>query len=152
MIRVSEIVNKARIAMNDSVMQQNIDAALAEIKAELAEEKKSNKLLHEAMITAEKRGYDKALAESRAKMPSEDIDVAEMHMNDSVFKQNVNDAIAERMPSEEEINKQAEQAMQRDTKDGRIGIIIDSTYYGVFCDALEWLRSRLTRKTEGGGE
>jgi arginine/lysine/ornithine decarboxylase len=59
------------------------------------------------------------------------------------------------MPSEEEINKQAEQAAQRDTKDGRIGIIIDSTYYGVFCDALEWLRSRLTnpessQKTEGG--
>jgi len=92
----------AEMHMNDSVMQQNIDAALAEIKAELAEEKKSNKLLHEAMITAEKRGYDKALAESRAKMPSEDIDVAEMHMNDSVFKQNVNDAIAEKMPSEEE--------------------------------------------------
>jgi len=46
--------------------------------------------------------------------------------------------------------------MQRDTKDGRIGIIIDSTYYGVFCDALEWLRSRLTSSekpnnlTEGG--
>ncbi len=93
----------AEMHMNDSVMQQNIDAALAEIKAELAEEKKSNKLLHEAMITAEKRGYDKALAESRAKMPSEDIDVAEMHMNDSVFKQNVNDAIAEKMPSEEEM-------------------------------------------------
>ena len=71
--------------------------------------------------------------------------------------QEVEKRIAERMPSEEEINKQAEQAMQRDTKDGRIGIIIDSTYYGVFCDALEWLRSRLTnpessQKTEGGGE
>ena len=38
----------------------------------------------------------------QSKMPSEDIDVAEMHMNDSVFKQNVNDAIAEKMPSEEE--------------------------------------------------
>ena len=61
----------AEMHMNDSVMRQNIDAALAEIQGELAEEKKSNKLLHEAMITAEKRGYDKALAESRAKMPSE---------------------------------------------------------------------------------
>jgi len=61
----------AEMHMNDSVMQQNIDAALAEIKAELAEEKKSNKLLHEAMITAEKRGHDKALAEFKAKMPSE---------------------------------------------------------------------------------
>ena len=66
-------------------------------------------------------------------------DEAEDYINQEVEKR-----IAERMPSEEEINKQAEQAMQRDTKDGRIGIIIDSTYYGVFCDALEWLRSRLT--------
>jgi len=70
---------------------------------------------------------------------------------DKLFNQEVEKRIAERMPSEEEINKQAEQAMQRDTKDGRIGIIIDSTYYGVFCDALEWLRSRLTQKKEGGG-
>jgi len=74
---------------------------------------------------------------------------------ESIINQEVEKRIAERMPSEEEINKQAEQAMQRDTKDGRIGIIIDSTYYGVFCDALEWLRSRLTnpessQKTEGG--
>ena len=75
---------------------------------------------------------------------------------DWVVNQEVEKRIAERMPSEEEINKQAEQAMQRDTKDGRIGIIIDSTYYGVFCDALEWLRSRLTSSekpnnlTEGG--
>jgi len=82
-------------------------------------------------------------------------DEAEDYINQEVEKR-----IAERMPSEEEINKQAEQAMQRDTKDGRIGIIIDSTYYGVFCDALEWLRSRLTcsekpnnsQKTEGGIE
>ena len=66
-------------------------------------------------------------------------DEAEDYINQEVEKR-----IAEKMPSEEEINKQAEQAMQRDTKDGRIGIIIDSTYYGVFCDALEWLRSRLT--------
>ena len=77
-------------------------------------------------------------------------DEAEDYINQEVEKR-----IAERMPSEEEINKQAEQAAQRDTKDGRIGIIIDSTYYGVFCDALEWLRSRLTnpessQKTEGG--
>ena len=79
---------------------------------------------------------------------------------ETLFNQEVEKRIAERMPSEEEINKQAEQAMQRDTKDGRIGIIIDSTYYGVFCDALEWLRSRLTcsekpnnsQKTEGGIE
>ena len=74
---------------------------------------------------------------------------------ETLFNQEVEKRIKERMPSEEEINKQAEQAMQRDTKDGRIGIIIDSTYYGVFCDALEWLRSRLTnpessQKTEGG--
>ena len=74
---------------------------------------------------------------------------------ESLINQEVEKRIAERMPSDEEINKQAEQAMQRDTKDGRIGIIIDSTYYGVFCDALEWLRSRLTnpessQKTEGG--
>ena len=62
----------AEMHMNDSVMQQNIDAALAEMQAELAEEKKSNKLLHEAMITAEKRGHDKALAEFKAKMPSEE--------------------------------------------------------------------------------
>ena len=82
-------------------------------------------------------------------------DEAEDYINQEVEKR-----IAERMPSEEEINKQAEQAAQRDTKDGRIGIIIDSTYYGVFCDALEWLRSRLTcsekpnnsQKTEGGIE
>ena len=79
-------------------------------------------------------------------------DEAEDYINQEVEKR-----IAERMPSEEEINKQAEQAMQRDTKDGRIGIIIDSTYYGVFCDALEWLRSRLTnpessQKTEGGAK
>ena len=78
-------------------------------------------------------------------------DEAEDYINQEVEKR-----IAERMPSEEEINKQAEQAAQRDTKDGRIGIIIDSTYYGVFCDALEWLRSRLTSSekpnnlTEGG--
>jgi len=63
---------------------------------------------------------------------------------DKLINQEDEKRIAERMPSEEEINKQAEQAMQRDTKDGRIGIIIDSTYYGVFCDALEWHRSRLT--------
>lgn len=30
-------------------------------------------------------------------------DYAEIHMNDSIFKQNVNNAIAERMPSEEEV-------------------------------------------------
>lgn len=71
------------------------------------------------------------------------IDWGESLVND-FCNQEVEKRIAERMPSEEEINKQAEQAMQRDTKDGRIGIIIDSTYYGVFCDALEWLRSRLT--------
>ena len=76
---------------------------------------------------------------------------------ESLINQEVEKRIAERMPSEEEINKQAEQAAQRDTKDGRIGIIIDSTYYGVFCDALEWLRSRLTnpessQKTEGGAK
>jgi hypothetical protein len=77
---------------------------------------------------------------------------------ESLINQEVEKRISERMPSDEEINKQAEQAMQRDTKDGRIGIIIDSTYYGVFCDALEWIRSRLTcsekpnnsQKTEGG--
>jgi len=77
---------------------------------------------------------------------------------EELINQEVEKRIAERMPSEEEINKQAEQAMQRDTKDGRIGIIIDSTYYGVFCDALEWLHSRLTcsekpnnsQKSEGG--
>ena len=76
---------------------------------------------------------------------------------ETLFNQEVEKRIAERMPSDEEINKQAEQAAQRDTKDGRIGIIIDSTYYGVFCDALEWLRSCLTcsekpnnsQKTEG---
>lgn len=71
------------------------------------------------------------------------IDWGESLVND-FCNQEVEKRIAERMPSEEEINKQAEQAAQRDTKDGRIGIIIDSTYYGVFCDALEWLRSRLT--------
>lgn len=79
---------------------------------------------------------------------------------DKLFNQEVEKRIAERMPSDEEINKQAEQAMQRDTKDGRIGIIIDSTYYGVFCDALEWLLSCLTcsekpnnsQKTEGGAK
>lgn len=71
------------------------------------------------------------------------IDWGESLVND-FCNQEVEKRIAERMPSDEEINKQAEQAMQRDTKDGRIGIIIDSTYYGVFCDALEWLRSRLT--------
>ena len=77
-----------------------------------------------------------------------------------LINQEVEKRIAERMPSDEEINKQAEQAMQRDTKDGRIGIIIDSTYYGVFCDALEWLLSCLTcsekpnnsQKTEGGAK
>ena len=82
-------------------------------------------------------------------------DEAEDYINQEVERR-----IAERMPSEEEINKQAEQAAQRDTKDGRIGIIIDSTYYGVFCDALEWLLSCLTcsekpnnsQKTEGGAK
>jgi len=91
--------------------------------------------------------FDEMKVRSRYKSMGDIINMIEPIVNQEVEKR-----IAERMPSEEEINKQAEQAMQRDTKDGRIGIIIDSTYYGVFCDALEWLRSRLTRKTEGGGE
>jgi uncharacterized protein YydD (DUF2326 family) len=92
------------------------------------------------------------------KIDNWDIEYTRSSLIESLINQEVEKRIAERMPSEEEINKQAEQAMQRDTKDGRIGIIIDSTYYGVFCDALEWLRSRLTcsekpnnsQKTEGG--
>ena len=90
--------------------------------------------------------FDEMKVRSRYKSMNAIIDMIEPLINQEVEKR-----IAERMPSEEEINKQAEQAMQRDTKDGRIGIIIDSTYYGVFCDALEWLRSRLTQKKEGGG-
>lgn len=91
------------------------------------------------------------------KIDNWDIEYTRSSLIESLINQEVEKRIAERMPSEEEINKQAEQAAQRDTKDGRIGIIIDSTYYGVFCDALEWLRSRLTnpessQKTEGGGE
>ncbi len=94
--------------------------------------------------------FDEMKVRSRYKSMNAIIDMIEPLINQEVEKR-----IAERMPSEEEINKQAEQAAQRDTKDGRIGIIIDSTYYGVFCDALEWLRSRLTnpessQKTEGG--
>ena len=95
--------------------------------------------------------FDEMKVRSRYKSMNAIIDMIEPLINQEVEKR-----IAERMPSEEEINKQAEQAMQRDTKDGRIGIIIDSTYYGVFCDALEWLRSRLTSSekpnnlTEGG--
>ena len=94
--------------------------------------------------------FDEMKVRSRYKSMNAIIDMIEPLINQEVEKR-----IAERMPSEEEINKQAEQATQRDTKDGRIGIIIDSTYYGVFCDALEWLRSRLTnpessQKTEGG--
>ena len=88
--------------------------------------------------------FDEMKVRSRYKSMNAIIDMIEPLINQEVEKR-----IAERMPSEEEINKQAEQAMQRDTKDGRIGIIIDSTYYGVFCDALEWLRSRLTQKKEG---
>jgi cobyrinic acid a,c-diamide synthase len=96
--------------------------------------------------------FDEMKVRSRYKSMNAIIDMIEPLINQEVEKR-----IAERMPSEEEINKQAEQAAQRDTKDGRIGIIIDSTYYGVFCDALEWLRSRLTcsekpnnsQKTEG---
>jgi uncharacterized protein YydD (DUF2326 family) len=89
------------------------------------------------------------------KIDNWDIEYTRSSLIESLINQEVEKRIAERMPSEEEINKQAEQAAQRDTKDGRIGIIIDSTYYGVFCDALEWLRSRLTnpessQKTEGG--
>jgi len=83
--------------------------------------------------------FDEMKVRSRYKSMNAIIDMIEPLINQEVEKR-----IAERMPSEEEINKQAEQAAQRDTKDGRIGIIIDSTYYGVFCDALEWLRSRLT--------
>jgi len=83
--------------------------------------------------------FDEMKVRSRYKSMNAIIDMIEPLINQEVEKW-----IAERMPSEEEINKQAEQAAQRDTKDGRIGIIIDSTYYGVFCDALEWLRSRLT--------
>ena len=83
--------------------------------------------------------FDEMKVRSRYKSMNAIIDMIEPLINQEVEKR-----IAERMPSKEEINKQAEQAMQRDTKDGRIGIIIDSTYYGVFCDALEWLRSRLT--------
>ena len=83
--------------------------------------------------------FDEMKVRSRYKSMNAIIDMIEPLINQEVEKR-----IAERMPSDEEINKQAEQAMQRDTKDGRIGIIIDSTYYGVFCDALEWLRSRLT--------
>lgn len=91
------------------------------------------------------------------KIDNWDIEYTRSSLIESLINQEVEKRIKERMPSEEEINKQAEQAMQRDTKDGRIGIIIDSTYYGVFCDALEWLRSRLTnpessQKTEGGEE
>ena len=99
--------------------------------------------------------FDEMKVRSRYKSMNAIIDMIEPLINQEVEKR-----IAERMPSEEEINKQAEQAMQRDTKDGRIGIIIDSTYYGVFCDALEWLRSCLTcsekpnnsQKTEGGAK
>ena len=83
--------------------------------------------------------FDEMKVRSRYKSMNAIIDMIEPLINQEVEKR-----IKERMPSEEEINKQAEQAAQRDTKDGRIGIIIDSTYYGVFCDALEWLRSRLT--------
>lgn len=91
------------------------------------------------------------------KIDNWDIEYTRSSLIESLINQEVEKRIKERMPSEEEINKQAEQATQRDTKDGRIGIIIDSTYYGVFCDALEWLRSRLTnpessQKTEGGEE
>ena len=83
--------------------------------------------------------FDEMKVRSRYKSMNAIIDMIEPLINQEVEKR-----IKERMPSEEEINKQAEQAAQRDTKDGRIGIIIDSTYYGVFCDALEWLRSCLT--------
>lgn len=77
-------------------------------------------------------------------------DEAEEQINQEVEKR-----IKERMPSEEEIETQAIIKMQRDTKDGRIGILIDGTYADVFIDASEWLRSRLTnsgdsQKTEGG--
>ena len=79
-------------------------------------------------------------------------DEAEEHINQEVEKR-----IKERMPSKEEIETQAIIKMQRDTKDGRIGILIDGTYADVFIDASEWLRSRLTnpgvndsQKTEGG--
>ena len=66
-------------------------------------------------------------------------DEAEEHINQEVEKR-----IKDRMPSDEEIETQAIIKMQRDTKDGRIGILIDGTYADVFIDASEWLRSRLT--------
>jgi len=105
----------AEMHMNDSVMQQNIDAALAEMQAELAEEKKSNKLLHEAMITAEKRGHDKALAEFKAKMPSE-----------------------------EEINAAAIEyaTIEVENEEGGIDKFVAPTAE-MFLDGIEWFRNRM---------
>ena len=89
------------------------------------------------------------------KIENWDIEYIRASEFEHLVNQEVERRIAERMPSEEEIETQAIIKMQRDTKDGRIGILIDGTYADVFIDASEWLRSRLTndsQKTEGGGE
>ena len=44
----------------DKMINSLFALTVAELQAELSEKKKSNKLLHEAMVTAEKRGYEKA--------------------------------------------------------------------------------------------
>ena len=56
------------------IMESYAALNVAELQVELAEEKKSNKLLHRLMVTAEKRGRDKALAEvAEAKAEPEEV-------------------------------------------------------------------------------
>ena len=65
------VENESSVDVYDVCCKAMEALAVQEVAAELAEEKKSNKLLHEAMVTAEKRGHDKALEEVEARMPTE---------------------------------------------------------------------------------
>jgi len=76
-------------------------------------------------------------------------DYAEMHMNDSVFKQNVNDAIAEKMPSEEETIVEAENLYPTVYKNDGLNKIDDAYNHMQldkrigFKQGCEWFRNRM---------
>ena len=75
-----------------------------------------------------------------------------------LINQEVEKRIAERMPSDEEIDKEAYNYSAFMVEDGNVGF--DQKEYAIFMDGAEWLRSRLTcsekpnnsQKTEGGNQ
>ena len=61
-----------------------------------------------------------------------------------LINQEVEKRIKERMPSEEESKKEADELFEGTNREFRKGM------YSGFLFGIQWLRSRLTQKTEGG--